>query len=226
MATPALPDTGNVKAAVIIGGHGYDVPGFKALFDGLRGVDWYLQDIDNWVGSPVADQYDVFIFYHMVAWGVASLRPDMDERIGAAIEQIGSTDQGWFVWHHALLSFPDSPAYDRVCNSTDRTLKKVKRFEPRVDMNVHVEHPEHPITRGVSDFAISGEGFLLPPCGPGSTVLLTHDHDRNIPTLAWCHELQHSRVLCWQSGHDAGEWTNPGFRQVFRQGIEWLARRR
>lgn len=221
-----LPDTGNLKAAVIVGGHGYDVPGFKALLDGLDGVDWYLQDIDNWAGSPVADQYDVFIFYHMVAWGIASLRRDMDDRIGAAIERIGTTGQGWFVWHHALLSFPDDPAYDRVCNSTDRTLKKPGRFEPLIDMNVHVEHPEHPITQGVCDFAISGEGFALPPCGADSTVLLTHDHDRNIPTLAWCHELQRSRVLCWQSGHDAGEWTNPAFRQVFQQGIEWLARRR
>ena len=66
MATD-LPVTGNIKAAVIVGGHGYDVPGFKALFDSLEGVDWYLQDIDNWVGSPIADQYDVFVFYHMVA---------------------------------------------------------------------------------------------------------------------------------------------------------------
>ena len=123
-------------------------------------------------------------------------------------------------------SFPDSPAYDRVCNSKDRTLKKPGRFQPRIDMNVHVESPEHPVTRGVADFAISGEGFLLPSCGADSTVLLTHDHDANIASLAWCHELRRSRVLCWQSGHDASEWTNPGFRQIFQQGIEWLARRR
>ena len=148
MATD-LPASDDIKVAVIVGGHGYDVPGFKALFDGLQGVDWYLQDIDNWVGSPIADQYHVFVFYHMVAWGIATLRKDMDERINAAIDQIGTTDQGWFVWHHALLSFPDSPAYDRVCNSTDRTLKREGRFEPRIDMNVHVEHPRasrHPST--------------------------------------------------------------------------------
>ena len=222
----APPDTGNIKAAVIVGGHGYDVPGFKALFDSLVGVDWYLQDIDNWAGSPVADQYDVFVFYHMVAWGVWSLRPDMQERIDTVNRQIGSTGQGWFVWHHALLSFPESPAFDRVCNSTDRTLKKPGRFTPRIDMNVHIVDPDHPVTAGVDDFAISGEGFLLPPCGPESTVLLTHDHAGNIPSLAWCHELDRSRVLCWQSGHDATEWTNPSFRKVFQQGMEWLAGRR
>ena len=189
-----LPDTGNIKAAVIVGGHGYDVPGFKALFDSLGGVDWYLQDIDNWVGSPVADQYDVFVFYHMVAWGIWSLRADMKEHIDAANRRIGATEQGWFVWHHALLSFPDSPAFDRVCNSTDRTLKKPGRFTPRIDMNVRVEHPDHPVTAGVGDFAISGEGFALPACGPQSTVLLTHDHAGNIPSLAWCSST--ARACC------------------------------
>ena len=154
---------------MVVGGHGYDVPGFKALFDSLDGVDWYLQDIDNWAGSPVADQYDVFVFYHVVAWGVWSLRPDMQERIDTVNRQIGTTGQGWFVWHHALLSFPESPAFDRVCNSTDRTLKKPGRFTPRIDMNVHVEDPDHPVTAGVDAFAISGEGFLLPACGPEST---------------------------------------------------------
>ena len=61
------------------------------------------------------------------------------------------------------------------------------------------------------------------------------------PAAARC--LQRSRVLCWQSGHDAAEWTHPGFklvcrfadppqvsadgdRLIFQQGIEWLARRR
>ena len=82
------------------------------------------------------------------------------------------------------------------------------------------------VTAGVGDFAISGEGFLLPACGSDSTVLLTHDHAGNIPSLAWCHELDRSRVLCWQSGHDASEWTNPSFRRIFQQGMEWLARRR
>ena len=224
--TTDLPSTGTIKAALVVGGHGYDVPGLKALFDSLEGVDWYLQDIDNWVGSPIADQYDVFVFYHMVAWGIWSLRPDMAERIDAANRQIGATGQGWFVWHHALLSFPESPAFDRVCNSVDRTLKKPDRFTPRIDMNVHVEHPDHPVTAGVGDFAISGEGFALPACGPRSTVLLTHDHPGNISSLAWCHELEQSRVLCWQSGHDASEWTHPSFKRIFQQGIEWLARRR
>ena len=91
-------------------------------------------------------------------------------------------------------------------------------------MNVHVKHPEHPIAAAVNDFAISGEGFALPACGPESTVVLTHD--RNIPSLAWSHELDRSGVLCWQSGHDASVWTKRSFKQISQQGIEWLLRRR
>jgi type 1 glutamine amidotransferase len=57
-------------------------------------------------------------------------------------------------------------------------------------------------------------------------VVLTRDHPRNVRILAWCHDYRDSRVLCWQSGHDAVEWTDPSFHKIFQQGIEWLARRR
>ena len=220
-----LPNTGKIKTAVVIGGHPYDVPGFKALFDGLEGIDWYLQDLDTWASSPINDQYDAFVFYHMNSWGTLSVRNDMDKKIHDAIEGIGTTSQGYFVWHHALLSFPDNPTYDRICNEEDRTTTN-GRWEPRIDLNIHVEHPDHPVTRGVKDFSLSGEGFIMPDCGAGSEVLLTQDHPRNVRTLAWCHDYRKSRVLCWQSGHDAVEWTDPSFRKIFQQGIEWLARRR
>lgn len=220
-----LPKTSNMKVSVVIGGHPYDVPGLNSLFNGLHNVDWYLQDLDNWASSPINNQYDVFVFFHMNSWGTLSVRKDMDEKINNSIERIGETSQGYFIWHHALLSFPDNPAYDRVCNQEDRTTVD-GRWEPRIDMNVHVESPDNPVTEGVGDFAISGEGFVLPACGEDSQVLLTQDHPRNVPTLAWSHDYRNSRVLCWQSGHDAEEWTQPSFVQIFQQGIEWLARRR
>ena len=220
-----LPKDGKIKASVVICGHPYDVAGFTELFRSLQNVDWYVQDLDTWATSPINDQYDVFIFYHMIAWGTLSVRSDWDDHIKDAIERIGETSQGYFVWHHALLSFPDNPTYDRICNQDDRTVKN-GRFEQLVDLNIHVEDPNHPITKDVEDFSLSGEGFVLPRCGAGSRVLLTHDHPRNVETLAWCHDYRDARVLCWQSGHDAGEWTDSSFRTVFQQGIEWLARRR
>lgn len=220
-----LPDTGNMKVSVVVGGHSYDVPGLASLFAGLNNVDWYLQDLDNWASSPINDQYDLFVFFHMNSWGTLSVRKDMDGKINAALERIGETSQGYFVWHHALLSFPDNPTYDRICNQEDRTTVD-GRWEPTIDLNIHIENPDNPITQGVEDFALTGEGFVLQPCGDDSEVLLTQDHPRNVRTLAWCHDYCSSRVLCWQSGHDAREWTNPSFRRIFQQGIEWLARRR
>ena len=220
-----LPDTGKIKLSVVVGGHTYDVPGLASFFNSLNDVDYYIQGLDNWASSPINDQYDLFVFFHMNSWGTLSVRNDMDDKINDAIGRIGATSQGYFVWHHALLSFPDNPTYDRICNQIDRTTTD-GRWETRIDMNVQVEAPDHPVTHGVPDFAISGEGFVLEPCGGDSLVLLTQDHPRNVRTLAWCHDYRDSRVLCWQSGHDAGEWTNPNFHRIFQQGVEWLARRR
>ncbi|MBT3274429.1 MAG: hypothetical protein HN368_14825 [Spirochaetales bacterium] len=219
-----LPDSSNIKVSVVIGGHMYDVAGLAALFNGLKGVDWYLQDLDTWASSSINEQYDLFVFYHMNSWGTLSVRNDMDDKINTAIERIGDTSQGYFIWHHALLSFPENTTYDRICNQKDRTLDN-SGWEPRIDINISVDKPDHPVTRGVKNFALSGEGFVMEPCGENSVVLLSQDHPRNVPTLAWCHDYRGSRVLCWQSGHDAGEWTDHSFQQIFQQGIEWLARR-
>ena len=217
---------------MIVGGHGYDVPGLKALFDSLDGVDWYLQDIDNWVGSPIDEpqtskSYDVFVFYHMVAWGIWSLRADMKERIDEANAKIGATgEQGWFVWHHALFK-------PLILHRAAVVVSRQPRLRPRVQLDrphpeeagpVHAAHRHERARRAPRSpghrrrgrlrhlgeaFCLrlsSGEGFALPACRHAdSTVLLTHDHDGNIPSLAWCHELDRSRVLCWQSGHDATE---------------------
>ena len=148
----------------------------------------------------------------------------MKERINAANEQIGAAYQGWFVWHHTLLSFPESAAFDRECNATDRARKNVPRSEPRIDMNGHVEHPDHPITAGVSDFDLSGERFALPPCAAHSTVLLTHATTFHL----WCGAASSAARACLrlQSGHDATKWTNPNFRTIFQHGIECSARHR
>ena len=43
VVTP-LPESDNIKLAVVIGGHPYDVPAFNALFNNMPGVDAYIDD--------------------------------------------------------------------------------------------------------------------------------------------------------------------------------------
>lgn len=63
MPEPLDPD--KISVAVIIGGHAYDVPAFKRLFDSFPDVAAYPQDVGNfsraWGVPP--DAYDVLLFY-------------------------------------------------------------------------------------------------------------------------------------------------------------------
>ena len=44
-------------------------------------------------------------------------------------------------------------------------------------------------------------------------------------TLAWTRQYKNARVFCCQSGHDDQVFSDPNFRKVISQGIQWLAGR-
>ena len=67
------------------------------------------------------------------------------------------------------------------------------------------------------------EVYTLPAVGGDATVLLTTDHPRSTPTLAWTRQHGAARVFCYQSGHDRRVYEDPGFRTVLERGIRWAA---
>ena len=221
MATQ-LPETDKIKLAVVVGGHPYDVPGFRALFESIPDVDPYVQDVDNWARSEVWDQYDAFIFFNMIAWGTWSVRKDMDDRIKAAIERLGENGAGIFIWHHALLAFPEDETFDAVCNQGNRRLDG---FEAKAELNQKVVDSNHPITEGIDDWTLVTEAFGMEAPWEGSHELITVDHPVSMPVLAWTHEYKKSRVFCYQVGHDAEIWNDPSFYKVLTRGIRWVTRR-
>ena len=77
--------------------------------------------------------------------------------------------------------------------------------------------------QGVTDWEIVDEVYTLPAVGGDATVLLTTDHPRSTPTLAWTRQHRAARVFCYQSGHDRRVYEDPGFRTVLERGIRWVA---
>ena len=43
-----FPNSDKTKVAVVTGGHPFDVPGFRDMFDRMPAIDYYIQDLDNW----------------------------------------------------------------------------------------------------------------------------------------------------------------------------------
>jgi type 1 glutamine amidotransferase len=211
-----------LRLAVITGGHPFPVTPFRDLLERLPAVDVYLQDLDNFALSR--DPYDACLFYNMHYWGRLSVRTDMDQPIANALDRLADAESGVFVWHHALLSFHDTPASDAWSAITGLTNRRLRGCA-LADIHTHVALDDHPITHGLADFTLADEFFKLDEPGEGSQVLLTTEHPQSTRALAWTRQHGRARVFCYQSGHAESAYDAPAFQTVLARGIAWVGRR-
>ena len=97
-------------------------------------------------------------------------------------------------------------------------------YEHDVSILVKVENKKHPVTRGISDFEIVDEVYggveILPQVKP----LLSTTHPKSMRYLAWINHYGKSDVIYIQLGHGPSGYSNPNYRKLVRQAIEWLAK--
>lgn len=205
-----------VKVVVVTGGHGYDEPNFRKLFQSLEGIETVFETMDQFLASPVdaRDGYDVVLFYHM-------LMPIPKDKAKEALEHLGSTKQGIVVLHHALLAYPRWPVWTEIMGIADRKFG----YYHDQKLPIKVVNPQHPITKGMKSWEMIDESYTMADAGAGSEILLTTDHPKSMKTIGWTREYKQSRVFCLESGHDNQTWVDANFREVLRRGIQWCARR-
>ena len=212
----SLPSTDKITAAVITGGHEFDVPGFHAIFRSFSNVDGYIQHVDDFVAdvANVRRAYDVIIFYHLF-WKTP------DGKLKDVLEQLGSAGQGIVLLHHAILAYRQWPLWSELVGIPDRS------FQYHMDQQLHINvaDADHPITRGLEKWTMVDETYEMDSTGPDSQILLTVDHPKSMHTIAWTRQFQKCRVFCIQSGHDNQTYLDPSFRTVIHRGIRWCAGR-
>jgi type 1 glutamine amidotransferase len=214
---------GTTRVAVVTGRHPFDVLAFHDLFRSMRGIDAYVQHMEEFSASPeaVRSAYDVLLFYNMHLETPTDQGQTHEKRIAAALGRIGSDQQGVFVLHHALLAFPDWSLWSEVVGIDDRRFASTPRQQVRVD----VVDARHPITRRLRPWTARDEVYAMRDADAGSEVLLETGHPGSMRSLAWAREVRQSRVFCLQLGHDGQAFADPRFRAVVSRGIRWCARK-
>jgi hypothetical protein len=213
-----------INLAVITGAKSHDVIGFHELFRSLDGINSYIQHIDDFASSAeeVRDFYDVILFYFMMPDGPTDEGlPGYCGQPKTVLEHLKQTGQGIVVLHHALLAYPSWPVWDDIVGIENRELSTYRHDEI---LEIEVEDPAHPITRGLSNWTITDETYLMPDAGAGNQILLTVSHENSMKTVAWTRLYQQSKVFCLQLGHDNQAWVDHNFREVLKRGIEWSSR--
>jgi type 1 glutamine amidotransferase len=208
-----------MEVAVVTGGHPFDEAGFADLLRVLRadGINAQVQDIDDFVHAPTAVRraYRAVLFYFFP-------QADPDPSVAAAWEDLLSTGQGVVVLHHALLAYPGWAVWDAVVGAGGRGTFT---YHPGRRIAVTIPEPAHAITCGVRGWEMTDETYCMAfsEAASASTPLLVTDHPESMRCIGWARRCRSSRVVCLQSGHDAGAWAMAGFQRVLARGIAWSA---
>jgi len=215
---------GMIQAAVITGGHGYQVVPFHRLFRGLRGIEAYIQHLDDFCTSPedVRNGYDVLVFYFMPMEFPSQDAPNWHQgNPREVLARLGESDQGLLILHHALLAYPRWETWSEIVGISDRSFG----YHEDQELHVHVADPFHPIVSRMKDWSMIDETYVMAGPREDSRILLTVDHPRSMKQIAWTREYRDSRVFCLESGHDSQTWKSAGFQKVLGRGIRWCAGR-
>lgn len=214
-----------LTAAVITGGHAFDVPHFHRLFRRLEGIDAYIQTMDDFAAAKerTRDSYDAVVFYHMLkAVGTDEKHPWEQGKARAALEHLRETGQGMVALHHSLLAYPEWPGWRELTG----IAPDLASYRHGQSLRITVADPSHPVTAGLSDWQLIDETYAMPEPDPGSHALLKTDHPESLKTIAWAREWGKGRVVCCALGHGPETWADAGFERLLGNAIRWVGRKR
>ncbi len=215
-----------IRVLLTYGGHDFQEKPFFAMFDAMSDIQFTKAPLPQAAGflkPGLEKDYDVIVRYDMVE----KFTPDQEKAFVALLHR----GIGLVALHHNLCAHRQWDEYTKIIGGKycfGVYQEGDKKFGPSAyehdnDLNVAVADHQHPITRGLADFAIRDEVYNHCYVSPNVDVLLTTNHPKNNPQIAWAHEYGKSRVFYFQLGHDSQAWKNAAYPEILDRGIRWAA---
>lgn len=221
---------GKVRVLLTTGGHAFEQEAFYAMFDAMPSIEYTKAEMPKDAGllkPGLEKQYDCIVMYDMCK---PAISPEQQK---AFVELLNTSGIGLVSMHHNLGAHWEWDDYRKIIGG--RFILKPAEIDGKAwavtpwahdqHLRVKVADSKHPITKGVSDFEIDDEMYGKFWVDPAAHILLTTDHPKNNPELAWTKTFGKSRVFHLMLGHDGKAYGNPAFRKVLEQGIRWAAGR-
>ena len=221
LATAAEPTQAasgkKIKLLVIAGGHGYPVEPFRAVFRNFHDMDCTFVE-EKKGGEAFHDishfPYDAILLYNF------EKNPSQQERENFL--KLLDRGVGLVILHHAIYGYRTSwPEFQKIVGVTSWLTAS----KDGVHYKIHIADPNHPITKGLSDFPIHDEVYQGHGLDPKMHVILSTDEPSNSKHIAWVHKYRNAPVCYFQLGHDEHAYNDPHFQTVLGQAIRWVAGR-
>jgi uncharacterized protein len=217
---------GKIRVLLTFGGHGFEEKPFFAMFDSMSELSWTKAPMPKsaeLLKPGLEKDFDVIVMYDMVG----SIKPEEQKAFVELLEK----GIGVVALHHNMGAHQEWPEFTKIiggkfCGHPQKIDGKqygTSGWDHDQDMKIAVADKEHPITRGLADFAIHDEVYNKYYVAPDVKVLLTTDHPKNDKNIAWVKEYGKSRVFYFMLGHDSKAWACPSYKQVLGRGIAWAA---
>ncbi len=217
------------RILIVTGGHGFDQKAFLGMFEGQDDIVAtqapqkdqceFLDDISQW-------PYDAIVQYH--------LAQNISDKRKASFFALMDKGVGILTLHHALSAFQGWAEYRTIIGGrsylrpTEEGGVKYPQTtdKPGVSYTAHIADPDHPITRGLKDFAIEkDEPYFHYVVDAASHAILTTDCPVSDKTIGWVHPCRKARTVYLQPGHGGATFQNPAYRTLILRAIRWVAGR-
>lgn len=215
-----------INVLIVTGGHGFEHKSFYDVFNSIPTIsyDSLMQPNANaFIASEQINRYDLVLFY--------DLFNEITPRQQEAYINLLKNGKAMIFLHHALVSYQNWPEFIKIVGGQYHTQPVVVKgdtlkasYEHDVNIPVKIEDKNHPVTKGLSDFDIVDEVYGGVEILPSVKPLLSTTHPKSMRYLAWVNRYGTSNVIYIQLGHGPSGYSNPNFRKLIRQAIEWSAK--
>lgn len=224
MAVTSILAAKNVKILIITGGHDFEREPFFNMFAQMDGIEFTSVEhpaANTIYATESLANYDVLVYYDM--------NQDITDEQKAAFLNMVKNGKGLVFLHHSLASYQNWDEFFKIqggrYNLAPEDASKKSTYKHDVEMQIEVLDPNHPVTKGVSDFTILDEAYgnfeVLPEVHP----LLKTDHPASGKIIGWTTEPGASKAVYLALGHDHHAYENDSFRTLVRNAILWTADR-
>jgi hypothetical protein len=207
---------------IVTGGHDFDRESFFQMFDSFKNLT-YIElthpEARIRLGTIDLASFDAVVFYDM-----PKTITDEEKK---SYYRLLAAGKGLLFLHHSICSYQDWPEFESIVGGKYYEKKKDEKFGASsylhdVDFNVQIVHRTHPVTKGMKNFVLHDEVYgnleVLPQVYP----LVTTDHPKSNNLIGWTLKKGNSKIVFIQPGHDKNSFTNPGYRQLIIQAINYL----
>ncbi len=215
-----------LRVALLTGGHGFEEKPFLDIFKAMPGMTVkhvVLPKDQGYLDAKDAAKYDVVVFYNMSSTISEAHRQSFKDTLARGA--------GMVLLHHAIANYPDWPEYATILGAKyfleaqqwEGAAREKSEYTHDVQMPVHVEDPEHPITKGVQDFTIHDEVYRKWMLYPGSQLLLSCSDPLSDKAVGWTRPQPAGKLCFLQLGHGPEAYANPNFQTLVERAIRWAA---